>query len=89
VNLDSGNFIAEDVYAEIAASAPYAMNVQLKTEIKIGKTGKEKAPADLERVVKILKDTGYEGFVVLEYEEENDPFEHVPPLLEKLLNWCA
>jgi sugar phosphate isomerase/epimerase len=89
VNLDSGNFIAEDVYAEIAASAPYAMNVQLKTEIKVGKTGKEKAPADLERVVKILKDTGYEGFVVLEYEEENDPFKHVPPLLEKLLNWCA
>jgi sugar phosphate isomerase/epimerase len=89
VNLDSGNFIAEDVYAEIEAAAPYAMNVQLKTEIKVGKTGKEKAPADLERVVKILKDTGYEGFVVLEYEEETDPYEHVPPLLEKLLKWCA
>jgi sugar phosphate isomerase/epimerase len=89
VNLDSGNFIAEDVYAEIAASAPYAMNVQLKTEIKVGTTGREKAPADLERVVKILKDTGYEGFVVLEYEEEKDPYEHVPPLLEKLLHWCA
>jgi hydroxypyruvate isomerase len=55
----------------------------------VGKTGKEKAPADLERVVKILKDTGYEGFVVLEYEEETDPYEHVPPLLEKLLKWCA
>jgi sugar phosphate isomerase/epimerase len=89
VNLDSGNFIAEDVYTEIEAAAPYAMNVQLKTEIKVGKTGKEKAPADLERVVKILKDTGYEGFVVLEYEEETDPYEHVPPLLEKLLKWCA
>ncbi len=89
VNLDSGNFIAEDVYAEIEAAAPYAMNVQLKTEIKVGKAGKEKAPADLERVVKILKDTGYEGFVVLEYEEETDPYEHVPPLLEKLLKWCA
>ncbi|MDH4410351.1 MAG: sugar phosphate isomerase/epimerase [Verrucomicrobiales bacterium] len=89
VNLDSGNFIAEDVYAEIEAAAPYAMNVQLKTEIKVGKAGKEKAPADLERVVKILKNTGYEGFVVLEYEEETDPYEHVPPLLEKLLKWCA
>lgn len=89
VNLDSGNFIADDVYAEIAASSPYAMNVQLKTEIKVGKEGKEKAPADLERVVKILKDTGYEGYVILEYEEEKDPYKHVPPLLEKLLKWCA
>ena len=88
VNLDSGNFIAEDVYAEIAASLPYAVNVQLKTEMKISGS-KEKTPADLERVVKILKDGGYEGFVVLEYEEENDPYEHVPPLLEKLAKWCA
>jgi uncharacterized coiled-coil protein SlyX len=49
----------------------------------------EQRIAELERVVKILKDTGYEGFVVLEYEEETDPYEHVPPLLEKLLKWCA
>ncbi len=89
VNLDSGNFIAEDVYAEIAASSPYAVNVQVKTEIRVGRDGKGKAPADLERVVKILKDTGYEGYVVLEYEEDGDPYEGVPPLLEKLTAWCA
>ena len=88
VNLDSGNFVAEDVYAEIAASAPYAVNVQLKTEIKIG-DNKDKQPADLERVVKILKDTGYAGYVVLEFEEEADPYEHVPPILEKLQKWCS
>ena len=64
VNLDSGNFIAYDVYAEMAASAPYSINVQLKTEIRI-KDSKEKTPADLERVVKILKDTGYAGHVIL------------------------
>jgi sugar phosphate isomerase/epimerase len=89
VNLDSGNFIAEDVYAEIAASAPFAVNVQLKTEIRVGKDGKTKAPADLERAVKIVRDSGYDGFLVLEYEEEKDPYEHVPPLLEKLRKWCA
>lgn len=85
VNLDSGNFLADDVYAEMAASAPYAVNVQLKTEIKVGK---DKRPADLERVVRILKDAGYAGNVVLEYEEEKDPYEHVPPLLDKLRTWC-
>lgn len=81
VNLDSGNFIADDVYAEIEASAPYAVNVQLKTEIKVD-GGKE--PADLERVIKILKDSGYAGHVILEYEESDDPFKHVPDILTKL-----
>lgn len=88
VNLDSGNFIADDVYAEMAASASYAVNVQLKTELRV-KGSKEKTPADLERVVKILRDSGYAGFVVLEFEEASDPYEHVPPILEKLQKWCA
>ncbi|HQZ30089.1 MAG: sugar phosphate isomerase/epimerase, partial [Verrucomicrobiales bacterium] len=87
VNLDSGNFIADDVYAEITASAPFAVNVQLKTEMRFADGRKE--PADLERVVKILKDTGYAGFVTLEFEEATDPYEQVPPLLEKLQTWCA
>ena len=34
VNLDTGNFHGSDPYAEIAQLAPYAMNVQVKTEIK-------------------------------------------------------
>lgn len=88
INLDSGNFIADDVYAEMVASAPYAVNVQLKTEVRV-KGSKEKTPADLERVVKILRDTGYAGYVVLEFEEAGDPYEHVPPILEKLQRWCA
>lgn len=81
VNLDSGNFRAGDPYAEMEASAPYAVNVQLKTELKVGD---KKEPCDLDRVIGILGDTGYAGYVVLEYEEDKDPFEHVPPILEKL-----
>lgn len=86
VNLDSGNFKADDVYAEMEASAPYAVNVQLKTEIKVGDGRK---PADQERVISILKDTGYAGYVILEYEETKDPYEHVPPLLDQLNMLCA
>lgn len=89
VNLDTGNFVSDDVYAEIAVAAPYAVNVQVKTEMRAGADGKGKVPADLERVVKILKDSGYEGFVTLEYEAEADPYEAVPGVLEKLRNWCA
>lgn len=88
VNLDSGNFIADDVYAEMAASVPYAVNVQIKTEIKVGENGKEKKPADLKRVISILKDGGYAGHVILEYEESHDPFENVPRVLEDLLSYA-
>lgn len=83
VNLDSGNFIADDVYAEMAVSVPYSINVQLKTEIKTAE-GREKVPADLARVIRILKDGGYAGHVILEFEESGDPFTHVPGLLETL-----
>ena len=73
---------------KVAASTPYAVNVQLKTEIRVKGT-KNKIPADLERVVKILRDSGYAGYVVLEFEEAGDPYEHVPPIVEKLQQWCA
>lgn len=86
INLDSGNFIAGDVYAEMEASVPYSINVQLKTEVKVGE-GKEKEPADLERVISILKDGGYAGHVILEFEEKDDPFEQVPPILERLRSY--
>ena len=86
VNLDSGNFTSDDPYIDMEASAPYAVNVQLKTELKIG--GK-KVPADMERVIGILKDSGYAGYAVLEYEEDKDPYKHVPPLIEKLHKLCA
>src|SRR5262249_52608253 len=47
VNLDTGNFHGPDPYAEIAEAAPFAVNVQVKTEIR--RKGKNKEPADLER----------------------------------------
>lgn len=81
VNLDTGNFVSDDVYTDMEASAPFAVNVQLKTEIK---TARGKEPADLERVFQILKESGYAGHVVLEYEENKNPYEHVPPILETL-----
>lgn len=86
VNLDSGNFKGDDVYAEMEASAPYSVNVQLKTELE--NAGKRE-PADQERVIRILKDAGYAGYVILEYEEDADPYENVPPLIEKLQALCA
>lgn len=85
VNLDTGNFRAADPYAEMEGSAPYAINVQVKTKLKVN--GKEEE-ADLERVGNILRDAGYQGYVVLEYEENHDPYEGVPPVLDRMRKFC-
>ena len=71
VNLDTGNFSSEDVYAELAEVAPYAMNVQVKVATRDAE--RNVTPTDFDRLGKILKDSSYRGFVVLEYEEAGDP----------------
>ncbi|MCA9195962.1 MAG: sugar phosphate isomerase/epimerase [Planctomycetales bacterium] len=70
VNLDSGNFHGEDVYAELQEIAPYALNVQVK--VTIHPTGKPKEETDFHRLSQILQAAHYRGYVVLEFEEEGD-----------------
>ncbi len=82
VNLDTGNFHGDDPYAELAELAPYAVNVQVKTEIS--RKGKKKEPADLSKVIGILRDAKYSGYVVLEYEGAEDPLKAVPRHLKEL-----
>jgi sugar phosphate isomerase/epimerase len=83
VNLDSGNFRTPDPYKDFAEIAPYAVNVQLKTEIK-RLDAKESEPADLGRFVKLLREAHYQGFAALEFEGKEDPFKAVPPVLKQL-----
>lgn len=86
VNFDGGNFRTEDPYADLAKIAPYSINSQLKVEMY---PGGRKEPADLARVVQILKEAHYRGFVTLEYEAAEDPHTAIPmhiAELRKLLN---
>ncbi|RMF40125.1 MAG: sugar phosphate isomerase/epimerase [Planctomycetota bacterium] len=82
VNFDSGNFRAtDDPYAELARIAPYAINAQIKVEIhRHGKTEE----TDLERVLDILREAGYSGWVALEYEAAEEPRIAIPRWLERL-----
>src|SRR5439155_6143931 len=57
VNLDTGNFHTEDPYADLAAIAPYAVVVQIKTEIK--RANKPKEDADLKKKLDILRAVNY------------------------------
>jgi sugar phosphate isomerase/epimerase len=81
VNFDGGNFRTDDPYSDLARIAPYAINAQVKVEVF---RGGKKEPADLARVVKILKEANYRGFLVLEYEADEDPFVAVPRHLRTL-----
>jgi sugar phosphate isomerase/epimerase len=82
VNLDSGNFRTEDPYHDFALCAPYAVNVQWKAEIF--PQGGQKQPADLKRIVKILREANYQGYMALEYEAAEDPWTAVPRLLKEM-----
>jgi sugar phosphate isomerase/epimerase len=80
VNLDSGNVDRPDVYPELVKIVPYALNVQLKVE-----TGPApKVVTDIPKVVGILRQAGYRGYIVLEYESKPEPYEAVPKHLAEL-----
>jgi sugar phosphate isomerase/epimerase len=82
VNLDSGNFQStDDPYAELARIAPYAVNAQIKVDMHPG--GKHQ-PTDLAKVLNILRDAGYSGWVALEYEAKEEPLDAIPRYLDQL-----
>tara|TARA_R110002095_G_scaffold81714_1_gene71026 strand:- start:295 stop:1260 length:966 start_codon:yes stop_codon:yes gene_type:complete len=81
VNFDSGNFHTEDPYADLEKIAPLAINAQIKVEMGI--RGKE-VPADIPRIVKILKDAHYKNFIVLEYEAKEEPKAAIPGYIDQL-----
>jgi sugar phosphate isomerase/epimerase len=87
VNLDSANVSDPQPYEALAKIAPYAVNVQVKTEIPTGRGGKE--PVDLSRVMNILRDVRYSGYVVLEYEGGEEPYDAVPRHLSELRSALA
>jgi sugar phosphate isomerase/epimerase len=82
VNLDTGNFHTESIYDDLAQSAPYAINVQVKVVVS-GPDGK-KQPTDFARLARILRDVAYQGYIVLEYEEAGDPREECPKYMEQI-----
>lgn len=81
VNLDTGNFRTDDPYSDLALLAPYALNVQVKTEIT--RRG-NKEEADLARMIQILREARYSGYVVLEYEAAEDPMTAIPRHVQEL-----
>lgn len=82
VNFDCGNFRStSDPYAELAEIAPYAVNAQVKVDIY---PNGQHEMTDLARVIKILRDAGYSGWVALEYEAKEEPKTAIPRWIDEL-----
>jgi sugar phosphate isomerase/epimerase len=83
LNLDIGNFDGlEDPYGQMAQLAPFATNVHFKVEVP--RPGGGHQTTDPARVVKILREAGYQGYAALEYEGSGDPWKDVPDWLERM-----
>jgi sugar phosphate isomerase/epimerase len=80
INLDVGNF-PDDAYHQIEMCAPYATNVHFKSEVHVDRKSQ---PADWPRILKILGNAGYHGYLALEYELTDSPLTVVPKLVAKM-----
>jgi sugar phosphate isomerase/epimerase len=87
VTFDSGNFHSADPYADLARIAPYAVNAQIK--VAMHRPGKAAEPADFKRIIKILRDANYSGYITLEYEAKEDPCKSIPKYLDALRECIA
>lgn len=85
INYDSGNFRTDDPYGDLEQIAPYAINAQIKVAVTVKG---QKQPADIPRMVNILKAANYRGYVVLEYEESK-PREEIPEYIKQLRELCS
>ena len=81
VNLDIGSFRIGDPYAEIAKVAPYAATWQIKENIFV--QGKEEK-TDLNKIMRIVRDAGYRGYLPIETLGEGDPRVKVPKFLDEV-----
>jgi len=79
--LDTGSYQTGDPYQQIADTARYAVNWQLKENVFI--KGVE-TPADLDKIVTAIKASGYRGYVPIETLGAGDPKIKVPAFLEKV-----
>ncbi|MEA3345958.1 MAG: sugar phosphate isomerase/epimerase family protein [Chloroflexota bacterium] len=87
VNLDLGNYRA-DPYREIAETLPYAVTSHAKTQGR--DPSGQRFLLDYPRILRILREKGYKGYLSIEYEAEEEPLLAVPRFagyLKSLVAW--
>jgi len=81
-NLDISNF-RENPYEQIQTCLPYATHTHIRDFY-----GEPKKPLDLNRVWQMFTQSGYKGYMSVEYEGEEDAMSGVPKLINKIKPLC-
>jgi sugar phosphate isomerase/epimerase len=81
--LDIGSYHTPDPYIDIARNAKYAISWQLKEKVFINETAVE---TDYSKIIAIVRQCGYRGFLPLETLGEGDPYVKVEALLKRVTN---
>jgi sugar phosphate isomerase/epimerase len=79
--LDIGSYHSPDPYKDIAATAKYAITWQMKEKVFINDTQVE---SDYVKIIDIVKDCGYRGYLPLETLGAGDPYQKVTTLYNKV-----
>ena len=79
--LDTGSYRVFDAYEEIAKSAKYAVNWQVKEKIFIAGAEIE---TDMDKLMGIIKASGYKGYLPIETLGAGDPKTKIPAMLARL-----
>lgn len=79
--LDTGSYRVHDPYEEIERSVKYTVNWQIKEKVFINGSEKE---TDLDKLMAIIKTSGYKGYLPIETLGEGDPKNKITALLAKL-----
>lgn len=84
---DSANLApTPDPYAQLERIAPYAIVAQVKVMVRVNG---EDQPADFARLLQILRNADYSGYLTFEYEEPEDPFQAIPGYIKQLRSAIA
>jgi sugar phosphate isomerase/epimerase len=80
--LDIGSYHSPDPYVEIAATAKYAITWQMKEKVFLNETQVE---TDYKRIIDIVRQCGYKGYLPLETLGDGDPKVKVKALYKKVM----
>jgi sugar phosphate isomerase/epimerase len=79
--LDIGSYHSPDPYADIASTAKYAITWQMKEKVFLNDT---QVDTDYEKVISIVRQCGYRGYLPLETLGDGDPSAKVEALYNKV-----
>ncbi len=79
--LDIGSYHTNDPYQDIAANSKYAITWQMKEKVFVNETQVE---TDYHKIIEIVRQCGYIGYLPLETLGEGDPYNKVADLLKRV-----